>query len=181
MSRMDGQSGFSPAAKKRMQVWLRDNPRSRFGSQTCNGGEPGPDQDGLVTLKAPETPIIRIADRLAEALKQAGASVTITDFQAGREIAADDLETALRRMAGRTTESAGALPQGDDGLVAFTGGGCVSGIQADEFGYEAHVLKFQVSEESGGGLVLNSATWIPGLRYIFHLIKSRKRRNSAIF
>ncbi len=53
--------------------------------------------------------MIRIADRLAEALKQAGASVTIIDFQAGREIAADDLEIASRRMAGRTTESAGAL------------------------------------------------------------------------
>ena len=55
-------------------------------------------------------------------------SLTLTDFQAGHEIAADDLETASRRTAGRTTESAGALPQGDDGLVAFTGGGCVSGI-----------------------------------------------------
>ena len=35
--------------------------------------------------------------------------------------------------------------------------------------------KIQVS-----GLVLNSATWIPGLRYMFQLRNSRKRRNPAV-
>jgi len=32
---------FSRAAKKRMQVWLRDNPRSRFGSHNCSASELG--------------------------------------------------------------------------------------------------------------------------------------------
>jgi len=32
---------FSRAAKKRMQVWLRDNPRSKFGSHTCDAIELG--------------------------------------------------------------------------------------------------------------------------------------------
>ena len=30
------------------------------------------------------------------------------------------------------------------------------------------------------GLVLNSATWIPGLRYMFQSGNSRKRRNPAV-
>jgi hypothetical protein len=32
---------FSKAAKKRMQTWLRDNPRSRFGSHDCSADEFG--------------------------------------------------------------------------------------------------------------------------------------------
>ena len=36
---------FSLAARKRMRVWLRDNPRSKFGFHHCNGAELGLDPD----------------------------------------------------------------------------------------------------------------------------------------
>ena len=36
---------FSRTARKRMQVWLRDNPRSRFGSHVCDAAELNLDPD----------------------------------------------------------------------------------------------------------------------------------------
>ena len=36
---------FSRTFQKRMQVWLRDNPRSKFGSHLCNASELGMDPD----------------------------------------------------------------------------------------------------------------------------------------
>lgn len=36
---------FSRTVQKRMQVWLRDNPRSKFGSHFCNASELGIDPD----------------------------------------------------------------------------------------------------------------------------------------
>ena len=36
---------FGRTVEKRMNVWLRDNPRSKFGSHVCNASELGLDRD----------------------------------------------------------------------------------------------------------------------------------------